>query len=62
MQPKRKVTTYKGFKIKESTEDSTGDILFMIYTVEEYSYGEGLRTAEWEAGSLEEAKQFIDSY
>ncbi|KTS84452.1 hypothetical protein NS115_03745 [Paenibacillus jamilae] len=57
-----KLRSYKGFKIKETIEDSTGDALFMIYTAEEYSYGEGLRTAEWEAGSLEEAKQFIDSY
>ncbi|MGG1669964.1 MULTISPECIES: hypothetical protein [Paenibacillus] len=57
-----KIITYKGFKIKERNDDSTGYPVFDVYTKEEWSYGSGLRSAEWEAGSLKEAKEFIDSY
>lgn len=57
-----KVITYKGFKIKEGKDEITDNPIFNIYTEEEWSYGSGLRSSEWEAGSLKEAKEFIDSY
>jgi len=51
------VTTYKGFKIEQVGEDE-----YHVYTGEEWEYGTGFRTAEWEAGSIQEAQDFIDSY
>lgn len=53
---KSNVTTYKGFKIKQVENG------FEVYTAEEWSYGEGFRYPEWEAGNMQEAKDFIDSY
>ena len=52
----KKVSTYKGFTI--AIEGGT----YYLFTKEEWSYGRGYRTAEWEAGSMEEARNFIDSY
>lgn len=57
-----KVTTYKGFKIQEGTDITTGNPVFKVYTKEEWSYGEGFRSYEWEAVSMQEAEEFIDSY
>lgn len=52
-----KVRSYKGFKIEEAAADT-----FNVFTADEWGYGKGFRYPEWEASSLEEAKQFIDSY
>lgn len=57
---KTKVTQYKNFKIQEVKGDTQTE--FHVYTNEEWSYGKGFRYAEWEAGTIEEAKEFIDSY
>lgn len=54
---KKKVTTHKGFKIQQIAENT-----FNVFTPDEWGYGEGCRYPEWEAGTLEEAKQFIDCY
>lgn len=62
MKPAKVSMMYKGFKIHEETDITTGCPLFMIYSKEEWAYGKGLRSSEWDATSLEEAKQFIDSY
>lgn len=54
---KKKVTTYKGFKIQQVSENE-----FNVYAKDEWEYGAGLRQIEWEAGTMQEAKDFIDSY
>jgi hypothetical protein len=58
-QPKFKkvVTTYKGFKIQQTDVN-----MFLLFTKDEWSNGEGYRYPEWEAGTIQEAKQFIDCY
>ncbi|MGG4106721.1 hypothetical protein AAXB25_22745 [Paenibacillus lautus] len=53
---------YKGFKIYEEEDITTGDSIYAVYTKEEWEYGKGFRSSEWDATSLEEAKQFIDCY
>lgn len=53
----KKVKQYKGFVIALGRDD-----MYHVFTKEEYSYGEGCRYPEHEAGSIEEAKDFIDSY
>ncbi|WP_168121910.1 hypothetical protein [Paenibacillus sp. HB172176] len=55
-----KVVTYRGFKIESLIDD--GHEIFRIYTEEEWGYGEGLRSYEWDACTYQEAKDFIDSY
>lgn len=54
---KTKVINYKGFKIQETNEN-----MFYIFTLDEWAYGNGLRSYEWEAGTIEEAREFIDGY
>ncbi|QDP42794.1 hypothetical protein HWC53_gp068 [Bacillus phage vB_BmeM-Goe8] len=54
----KKVKQYKGFIIAESREDDQ----LHIFTKEEWSYGKGLRYEEHYAGTMQEAKDFIDSY
>lgn len=56
----KKVTSYKGFKIQEQEEDN--HILYVVYTKDEWAYGNGFRSSEWEACSMKEATDFIDSY
>lgn len=58
---KSNISTYKGWKIKEK-KDQYGQDVFLCYTADEWSYGSGLRQAEWEAGTMQEAKDFINSY
>jgi len=53
----KKVKQYKNFVI---ALDNKG--FYHIFTKEEWSYGNGYRYPEHEAGSLEEAIDFIDSY
>ncbi|KZE65126.1 hypothetical protein AV545_04170 [Paenibacillus jamilae] len=57
-----KVKQYKGFKIHETQDITMGSPLFVVYTAEEWAYGKGIRSNEWEACSMQEAKDFIDSY
>lgn len=52
-----KVKQYKGFKIVMNHEER-----YDIFTKEEYSYGKGYRSAEHDAGSIEEAMEYIDCY
>lgn len=52
----KKLKCYKGFVI--AVEGET----FHIFTKDEWSYGAGYRYEEHEAGSLQEAMDFIDSY
>jgi hypothetical protein len=54
---KTKVTSYKGWKIQQVGEND-----FRVFTADEWSYGEGFRYPEWEAGTIQEAKDFIDCY
>ncbi len=53
----KKVTTYKGFVIAKVSENE-----FHMFTLEEWSYGEGLRTPEFECCSIEECKENARSY
>jgi hypothetical protein len=48
---------YKGFVIALKP-----DGYYDIYTKEEWSYGHGMRYPEHEAGTIQEARDFIDSY
>lgn len=60
---KPRVSTYKGFKIHETTDRVKPEqAAFIVYTTEEWLHGKGLRYPEWEAGTMQEAKDFIDSY
>lgn len=54
----KKVKQYKGFVIALSKEDGQ----YHIFTKDEWGYGAGCRYAEHEAGSIQEAIDFIDSY
>ena len=54
----KKVKQYKGFIIAESREDD----MLHIFTKDEWSMGEGFRYEEHEAGDMQEAKDFINSY
>jgi hypothetical protein len=53
----KRIKTYKGFVIATTNK---GD--YLLFTKEEWSYGAGYRYPEWEAGNLQEAIDFIDSY
>lgn len=53
----KKVKQYKNFIIALDKEG-----FYHIFTKEEWSYGKGYRYPEHEAGSLQEAIDFIDSY
>ncbi|MFD3260871.1 hypothetical protein ACE3MQ_19945 [Paenibacillus lentus] len=59
---KKRVTTYRGFKIRESIDYITGKPVFRVYTKEEWAYGSGFRCYEWEACSMQEARDFVDTY
>lgn len=60
--PAKKPVTYKGFKILEENDQHSDGTVFNVYTKDEWSYGKGFRMVEWEAGTMQEAKDFIDSY
>lgn len=53
-----KPVSYKGYKILEET-DRLGGQVFNVYTAGEWAQGKGYRQVEWEAGTLEEAKEWI---
>lgn len=53
----KKVLQYKGFVIAQDKKE-----FYHIFTKEEWSYGEGFRYEEHEAGIMQEALDFIDSY
>lgn len=53
----KKMKTHKGFVIAYGQDN-----FYHVFTKEEWSYGEGFRYEEWEAGSIREAIDFIDSY
>lgn len=55
----KKIKTYKGFVIAQSTVDPNE---YAVFTKDEWSQGEGFRYPEIEAGSVKEAMDFIDSY
>lgn len=54
----KKVKQYKGFVIAYCEEEEC----FYIYTKDEWSFGKYFRYPEHEAGTIEEAINFIDSY
>lgn len=56
----RKVKQYKGMIIAEVTEAGK-PIYYKIYTADEWQFGKGYRYEEWEAGTIKEAMDFIDS-
>ncbi|MDR0269610.1 hypothetical protein [Paenibacillus sp.] len=59
---KKKVTTYKGFKIRDDIDDITGKPVFKVYTKEEWAHSAEVRCYEWEACSMKEAADFVDLY
>ncbi|MHB9148334.1 MAG: hypothetical protein ACYC2U_08240 [Candidatus Amoebophilus sp.] len=52
----KKVKVYKGWVIATNGEE------YHVFSVDEWGYGEGFRTAEFECGSVMECKANIDSY
>lgn len=54
----KKVKQYKGFVIAECKEDGR----LHIFTKDEWAYGKGCRYEEHDAGEMQEALDFIDSY
>ena len=54
----KKVQMYKGWVIAEDKLTDT----YYVFTKDEYSYGEGYRTPEFECCSIQECKDNIDSY
>jgi hypothetical protein len=53
----KKVKTYKGFIIAFDLKNT-----YHIFTKDEWSYGDGFRYPEHEAGNIQEALDFINSY
>lgn len=52
----KKIKMYKGFVIaREGAE-------WFVFTAEEWSYGSGMRTPEFECQSLKECEDNIESY
>jgi len=60
----KKVKTLKNFVIAETNEKERqeGQSEYIIFTKEEYSFGEGCRYPEHETGSIKEAEEFINNY
>lgn len=61
----KKICKYKGWTICEGNERSADGInhtIYHCYNPEEMQYPSNIRSSEWDAGSLQEAKDFIDSY
>ncbi|MDF2499330.1 MAG: hypothetical protein K0Q77_44 [Anaerosporomusa subterranea] len=62
----RKITRkYKGWTIKQDLECSGDGIshdVYRCYTPDEMEYPANMRSSEWDAGSMQEAEVFIDSY
>ena len=62
----KKIKTYKGWIIaqfqKENDLENFELNRFYIFTQDEWKHGKGLRSPEWDAGSLKEAEEFINSY
>lgn len=52
----KKIKTYKGYIIAVDV-----DGMHYVYTSEEYAYGKGFRSYEWEAVTVEECISFIDT-
>jgi hypothetical protein len=55
----RELQQYKGFVL---ASDSARPGYVIIFTKEEWRMGEGYRYEEHEAGSVTEAREFIDTY
>jgi hypothetical protein len=53
----KKVKTYKGFVITKNQSNE-----YQVFTKEEWSYGDGYRTAEFDCCSEKECIENIDSY
>lgn len=53
----RKVKSYKGFVVAMDQEG-----IFNIFAKDEWRLGDGFRYSEFEAGTMNEALDFIDSY
>jgi hypothetical protein len=52
----KKVRTYKDFVI------AINGVEYFVFTKEEYSFGEGYRSPEFECGSVQECMDNINSY
>lgn len=55
----RKIKCYKGYVIAFAEGE---EIKWRMYTKDEWDYGKGLRSFEWEADSMREIMDFIDNY
>jgi hypothetical protein len=58
MKIERKVKGYVIAKLSEKEQEQYG-FLYHLYTVDEYSYGNGYRTHEFEADTIDELIDFI---
>jgi hypothetical protein len=53
---------YKGWLIVSRLDTTAGVETYFCYKPDELEYPTNLRSYEWEAGNMQEAKDFIDSY
>ena len=53
-----KTFKYKGFVCYWNKEEER----YELYSKEEWGYGKGYRTPEWDAGTVDECKEWIDGY
>lgn len=53
---------YKGWLIVSKADKETGLEFYYCYSPDELEQPACVRQWDWEAGSLQEAKDFIDSY
>jgi hypothetical protein len=60
----KKIKSLKGFIIAQANakeiKDGSGE--FVLFTKDEWEYGEGCRYPEWECEGLSEAIDFINNY
>lgn len=56
----KKIKTLRGYIIAE-TKDHPHGYTILVFTKEEYAYGDGCRYPEWECDSIEEALEWIRS-
>lgn len=55
----KKVKTHKGYIIAYGATNLYPEGGYLVFTKDEWASGAGFRTEEWEAGSLEEAIDWI---
>ncbi|MDW7677746.1 MAG: hypothetical protein SCK57_08810 [Bacillota bacterium] len=58
----KRLKTYKGFVIAAGKCEQTNESFYYVFLKDEWAYGPGYRTEEIQAGTLQEAQDFIECY